>query len=133
MATSDNSSNLNASNLAIFPDYGLNQMSNPFAFDPNYNLQSLPQQTTDSSLWNELGNSVSGAGSYIFDSAKGVWTSAKEGVLGAVTSTGEAVDSVVSRALMYGAIAIGVLLVAVWVIGKSGVLHDAAAIFLATR
>lgn len=112
-------------------------MNIPYYLDPN--SQNPPFGTIDifasvpvpekspTGIWEDLSSSVNSAGDWIWDSANGVWVSAKE----ALVSVGTGIGSTVGEAFSFLgkgidwwltrlAFIAGGLLLFIWVLGKSG-------------
>lgn len=113
-------------------------MDIPYYLDPNVkqnvigtfdifgNVPIIEQTPTD--IWGSLSESATSVGNYVWDSVEGAWVHTKEAVgsLGqtitnagkeAVGLLGDVADWGISRILLIA----GVLILFVWVLGKSGI------------
>jgi len=119
---------MNTSNMAIFPDYGQKQTDDPYNFSFDYNWGAIPQPVPETSVFEDISTAVSGTGSYVFDSAAGAWETVKQGAMGAVNSAGEALSSsfnwLENRVLIY----IGVALLVLVVLARTGILNQISSI-----
>ena len=144
------------SNLAMMENYGMNQMSNPS--DPNfpnnvlqwrydYDYSINPSATSNydtNSFWENLATPVRDASAYVWDSAAGTWESVKSSAVesasylaNAVDSAGNKIGDVLTEAsdgILKRIVLIFVILVAaLWVLARAGVIKDVASIFVTTR
>lgn len=90
----------------------------------NYDLPSNQYVEPTSSVWSEIGDnigdSVDKAGDYVWSAADGVWKSTKDVLSGVGDLAKEGYSFVWSQFLMF----VGVLLLVVWVVSKSGILKQ---------
>lgn len=100
-------------------------------------------EKTPTTIWGDLSSSVSSAGDWVWDSAKGAWVSTKETLASVGSAIGETVESGFSLLgkgidwwLSRVAFILGGLLILVWVLGKSGgfdAIAKGSAAFLSAR
>lgn len=90
----------------------------------NYDLPSNQYVEPTQSVWSEIGGglseTVNTAGDYVWSAADGVWKSAKEIVSGAGDLVGEGYSFLKTEIIMW----LGVALLIIWVISKSGILKQ---------
>lgn len=122
-------------------------MDIPYYLDPNVKEQytfgqfdifgdvPVPEKTPNT-IWEDLSSSVSSAGDWVWDSAKGAWVSTKEAVASVGSAIGSTVESGFSLLgqgvdwwLTRVAFIAGGLILLIWVLGKSGAFGTATAFF----
>lgn len=132
------------------PTLGAGEMTNDQFIDSitnfkwDYDYSSNPSTYATDSFWESLvsqtSDTVNSATGYVWNTATGTWESIKSGasnVINAVTDAGSKIasfgtglfDSILTRAL----IVFAVLVLGLYILARTGILHDAASIFLATR
>lgn len=93
----------------------------------NNPVNSIDYSKKSNGLWADLSGGIDKAGDYVWDSVSGAWVSVKSSVTdaskGFMDVLGDFLDSIKANLL----IGIGLLLLIVWVVAKSGILKQAAA------
>ena len=87
----------------------------------NYNADYAAQSK---SIWSEAAGDLSSAGGYVWDEAKGAWVSAKDVVASVATGATDYLSGLIDSIKENILIGIGILLVVIWVIAKSGILSQ---------
>lgn len=106
----------------------------------DYDYQYLPEPQATTTVWEDIVAADNKAGQWIWDTAKGTWETTKGAAAAVVSTVGElggaigdkAVDTIDSILLRVGLIFV-VLVAGVWVLAKTGIIGDAAKIFVATK
>ena len=90
-----------------------------FSSEPS-GMNFVPQ---GSSIWQDLGESINKSGDYVWDSAKGIWVWVKDLGQDILDKAGEGYSWFKFELIMW----LGVALLVVWYVAKSGILKQAAA------
>lgn len=97
-----------------------------FSFNYDYSYMDANKSVNEKNLWENIVESADNGIDMVFNRASGVWESAKSSVTEVTDLGGNFLEKVIDKAKEYIFWIIGGLLVIIFVVGKSGIVGQAA-------
>lgn len=118
--------------ILMSADQSLDQFTKSItSFDFDYDYSQIDRTYDSTGFWEDLANTTTGAAKdatgYVWNTAKGTWESVKEGAGWLADKAMDAVDGTLWFFLKWLMIILAVVVGALVILGKTGVLKDAAA------